>query len=223
MLKGGLGNQLFQLFAAARLAVTYKCPLVCTFSDSKRACSNGHLFHVPSEPKGLSLRTLRETREFAVTPLHGPGVRLDGYFQHAGYFHELFDECASLVRFKQFEHSKPGTVVHVRRTDYVSLSHIYVQLPLEYYTTACHTCEGPITIVTDCVDDYVRELATLLRADVRSSTAHDDFQFLCEHNSIVCANSTFSWWAGYLIRRRGGTAVLPPMFLTNGSTIDFPP
>lgn len=224
VLNGGLGNQLFQIFAGAALAIKTNRKLVCKHIDARRDCANGKLFFVKPEPS-INFKDFKEPREFEVCSsfpfLQTESIRLHGYFQHKNYFDMIFDECAKLISFPAPTHQYPGTAIHVRRTDYKNLAHIYVQLSKDYYVSSIQDMPRPFTIVTDECDAFVHDLAKTLSAEIRSNDTYSDFAFLCGHQNVVCANSTFSWWAGYLVKRRGGTVIVPKVFLRNGKTIEL--
>lgn len=221
-LQGGLGNQLFQIFTAAALAVRTNRGLCATFHESPtpRECFLGRVFHCKAQTCG---QIVRESREFSVQNFPDGNIHLVGYFQHKNYFDEWFEEAARLLDFQVPNVYLPGTAIHVRRTDFTKLQHIYVQLDKEYYTKALKHLPRPYTIVTDDPrDSFVVSLANEIAADeIRCTSTWEDFVFLASHTHLVCANSTFSWWAGYLAKRQGAHVTVPPVFLRNGSTISL--
>lgn len=221
--QGGLGNQLFQLFAGAALALDTQRTLCMYFDDHKRKGMNGSFYNVPIQPN-VRFQDHREAREFEYTPLPSRGnVRLHGYFQNVHYFQTRFREVVDLLGIKHdVTYVLPGTVIHVRRTDYTQLKHFYVQLDDTYYMKSVQDLPTPMTIVTDDAGDpYVKGLAERLGASVRSTNTVDDFWFISAHDNIVCANSSYSVMAALFARNRNANVNLkvPPKFLCNGCAI----
>jgi hypothetical protein len=67
----------------------------------------------------------------------------------------------------------------------------------------------------------VKDLAAELSATVYQRDTYTDFWFLYGHEYIVCANSTFSWWASYFAQRQHNATVLrPDVYLKSGATIE---
>jgi hypothetical protein len=221
--QGGLGNQLFQLFAGASLALDTNRNLCMYFDDHKRKSLNGIFYIVPQQPS-VRFQEHKETREFEFSPLPQRGnIRLHGYFQNVQYFQKRFSEIVDVLKIKHdVSYTLPGTVIHVRRTDYTTLKHFYVQLDDSYYLPSIHDLPKPFTIVTDDAQDaYVQNLASRLDATVRSTNTVDDFWFISAHDNIVCANSSFSVMAALFARKRNRDVrlKLPETFLCNGCAI----
>lgn len=220
---GGLGNQLFQLFAGAALALNTNRSICMSFHDHKRQNFNGSFYTVKEQPP-VRFSDYKEADIFAYKPLPQSGnVRLHGYYQNLRYFDGRLDD---IVRLLQIRHDTnvtyPGTVIHVRRTDYTTLQHLYVQLDDAYYLPSLQDLPAPYTIVTDDPNDpYVNKLSAHLHAAVRSTNTVDDFWFLSAFDNIVCANSSFSVMAAVFARRRnaGVNIRVPPKFFHSGGAI----
>lgn len=94
--------------------------------------------------------------------------------------------------------------IHVRRTDYLSLSHIHLNLSSEYYSNAIShfSTENSIFIIfSDDVTFIQNEpLFQNLPHKVIVDNPDDEYCFwlmsACTHNII--ANSSYSWWASYI-------------------------
>lgn len=94
--------------------------------------------------------------------------------------------------------------VHVRRTDYLSLSHIHLNLNMKYYLDAIShfSTENSIFIIfSDDVAFIQNEpLFQNLPHKIIVENPDDEFCFwlmsACTHNII--ANSSYSWWASYV-------------------------
>ncbi len=150
---------------------------------------------------------------------------LVGYWQSEKFFPDVRTQVRQSFRLSSslskpaarlFDrmHSGSSIAIHVRRGDYVSnpqAAAIYRQLSVEYYQR--------------CVDDWLeanphsqaiifsndiawcqQNLAfpcpvTLVTSDV-SAGAHEDLWLMTAAQAVVTANSTFSWWGGWLSQHR---------------------
>lgn len=218
---GGLGNQLFQLFTAYALGLKTNRPVYAKNTCSNREFANRIVFTVDTAVPNQTTRSYSEPKEFEVCALPESGsVCLVGYFQCSQYFDSLFWDIKKGLQISFPPERYPGTVLHVRKTDYVTFQHVYVQLGKAYYDNA-KSFPGPYSIVTDDKNHpFVQDLANDLSADVYSRDTYTDFWFLFGHSYIVCANSTFSWWASYFAQKDHDATVLrPTIYLTNGQSI----
>jgi hypothetical protein len=221
-LQGGLGNQLFQIFTGAAIAITTRRHLVCKHIDGNRRNYNGVYFHVQEEPTNIRFRDIIERQgqwfQYLNIPSHG-NIRLIGYFQNKDYFDHVFEQCKTLIRFHLERPVKelPGTAIHVRRGDFKNYPTIFELLDHSYYESQLKhaDCQRPWHIVTEAVNDpFVNELSALLEAE-SIHTGDDDFEYLLGHSNIIGANSTFSWWACYLAKkvRPQGHYTVPDSFV----------
>jgi hypothetical protein len=145
-----------------------------------------------------------------------------GYFQSYKYFESCKTEFVKMLhnpysqivestihQYKQpVETENNNTLVpisiHVRRTDYLSLSHIHLNLSSEYYSNAIShfSTENSIFIIfSDDVTFIQNEpLFQNLPHKVIVDNPDDEYCFwlmsACTHNII--ANSSYSWWASYI-------------------------
>ena len=219
---GGLGNQLFQLFTGVTLAHQTNRSFFVKNLCSNREFANKIVFTVDTRIPSERYTVYQEPTEFKLCALPDSGhVELRGYFQHSGYFNDLYREVTKTLQIRFPPERYPGTVLHVRKTDYELYKNIYVQLPKSYYLQ-CKTFPGPYTIVTDDPKHaFVADLAHELSARIVKRDTYTDFWFIYGHEYIVCANSTFSWWASYFAQKEHDATVLrPDAYLTNGSTIE---
>lgn len=219
---GGLGNQLFQLFTAYALGLRTQRPVYVKNTCTNREFANKIVFSVNTTLPEKPYRVVHEEREFQVGSLPESGdICLHGYFQCSKYFDDLYPKIVPALGIRFPPERYPGTVLHVRKTDYVTYSTIYVQLPKRYYMN-CKAFPAPYSIVTDDkTHPFVLDLAKDLHATIVQRDTYTDFWYLYGHEYIVCANSTFSWWASYFAQKEHNATVLrPDIYLTNGSTIE---
>ena len=251
--RGGIGNQLFCLFAGLALADKLECRLYIDPSQHRYTAHLPFLVDqlIRNSPSGLS-RTIECLREpqtqlgrliqkigiprccdfvepsFQFSPEFfstSKGSCAFGYFQSWRYLELVSIERRNEVR-EAINHlaSNPASfrprdiVIHVRRGDYLKsgVREIHGILPYQYYSNAIAALRsagqsGEIWVVSQ---DRLSDLNVLENAIGASVTQVDatspwtDLQTLISSPSLVIANSTFSWMAGWL--NQGVTPVVAP-------------
>lgn len=228
-LMGGIGNLLFIVATCYTLSKNNKSTLkfyTKMWNDNKRKniikynmFKNFHLDLNTSRNYNI---TYRENNFFYNT------IHLDsrinnciyGYFQSYKYFESCKTEFVKMLHnphFKTIEsviekykqdnndnNTLTPVSIHVRRTDYLSLSHIHLNLSSEYYSNAIShfSTENSIFILfSDDVKFIQNEpLFQNLPHKVIVDNPDDEYCFwlmsACTHNII--ANSSYSWWASYI-------------------------
>ena len=180
-------------------------------------------------------------RSFGYDPrLHvvRPGTTILGFFQSWRYF----DDCGAEIRYRMSRLTKPsdwylemcerigpgtGAIgLHVRRGDYMGLEEqkIHGLAARAYYERALLYLRqmgfcGPVYVSTDSRDIVSREFAGMgefLWIDPPPGTSpYEVVLVLSRVDGLVIANSSFSWWAGYLGERPGRVVIAPRPWFTN--------
>lgn len=148
-----------------------------------------------------------------------PGTTLVGYFQSWHYF----DGVADLL-FKRLSSSigklAPITL-HLRRGDYLNASTAKVHgLATADYARRAITLlnalgvVGSVAVFSDEQDRVARELdgfpANLIFPDQRGMGALASLQQLASSEHMIMSNSSFSWWAAWMMNRRTGGYIIAP-------------
>jgi hypothetical protein len=160
LINGGLGNQLFQVFAtlAAAIRTGGTCYFLRVPTDAvgKRPTYWNTLLRsltpltvIPTQENVQRFMRLPEHREpaFAYTPLLLPQTKLVGYFQSHKYFNdvqaEIYDKLQLLEQQRDSRAESAwfpsGTVtvaMHFRIGDYKNIQDSHPILPVEYYRRA---------------------------------------------------------------------------------------
>lgn len=145
-------------------------------------------------------------------------VYFEGYFQTEKYFKDYRKELLKDFSLKtklndlnkqMLEQIKSANSVsiHVRHGDYLNLQNVYKICSLDYYQKAidyiCQNTENPHFYIFSDDIEWVQENFKLqfpfTIVDINSSDeGYFDLELMkhCKHNII--ANSSFSWWAGWL-------------------------
>ena len=212
---GRLGNQLFQVASTVGIAekngLTWKLPVAV------ESASIGRLFRLTGSE--LMIDELDQYKEqngtFYEVQLDGftKGVSLHGYFQSRKYFASSTDTLRTIFSIPQtfverVLNEVPQVIgnsvtLHVRRGDYVQLSHLYILLGKGYYRDALEKLDDVdvVVIVSDDIEWCKANLSLELRVDVVYSPFKDeilDFVLLFLGKHSIIANSSFSWWSAYL-------------------------
>lgn len=213
-LQGGLGNQLFQLAAGETIATQTKRTFCIPQDVTPRTHhSDANYFDSIFRPwKGLysndpSTTTVAEP-SYHLQPwetLLDPAshhVALSGYFQNYRYIPEDF--CSRLALPTQpFDPS--GVFLHIRGGDYVGHPLHDVHLETCYYRWAIQQFPSDTHFYVFTNDVAYAKTMPFLKDIVHTFVETDELHALnCMRQCAggICANSTFSWWGGYLAPNR---------------------
>ena len=239
LLKGGLGNQLFQYACALNLARKFNLALAFDTTILKGGDSMGRHVEIDkmfAEPLQSALITasmpvLRESSpanlaaELRTLLDQGAAwIAVDGYFQSEDYFIEVRDEIkAALLKFRERhlgkEHLPRHTVaaigLHLRRHDYQHLG----LCADEYYIEAVNWFlrkfgdNIQFYLFTDepaySVNLFEHHVAATKITLVCKGSGLSDLLWLSTCDHFVIANSTFSWWAAYIGEREDSIIFAP--------------
>lgn len=170
-----------------------------------------------------------------------PGAILSGYFQSWRYFYDIAAELRQDLR-AHIPHSTwqeqtaahlrslgPWIAVHVRRGDYL-LAHnsgFHGLLGRDYYERALALLnstgiQGQLVLFSDDLQSAKAMLGDLAldavliepSADVH---AMESIGLIAQAPAIITANSSFSWWGGWLADPQRSTVVCPSPWLNQGA------
>jgi len=158
-LKGGLGNQLFQIFAVMAYSLKQHKPFKFLYTDSVPSVTPRHSYwdsflkslktftiHTyPANIKMINHNGMDYKELFA--PLENENTIFDGYFQSYKYFEERQDDIYRLIRLEYqraeclAKHGGTGGLVntismHFRLGDYKNLGHFHPIMGFDYYKNA---------------------------------------------------------------------------------------
>ena len=153
-LYGGLGNQLFQLFATIAYSINHGIPFKIIYTENlgKRPVYWGSFLSDISSYLSIDIEldTLYKIKQNGGNILEAPPknipVILDGYFQSPIFFENLYSDISAIcgidalrkeAQMKLYKNENHTTIsMHFRRGDYKELQHIHPIMPLEYYENA---------------------------------------------------------------------------------------
>lgn len=163
--------------------------------------------------------------------IEGP-IRLRGYFQSPKYFwhhqeaikNKLLSASIKNPQVRELADTlgQSWTAVHVRLGDYARLTNIYNQLGLDYYNRALTQLgisrqDGPLVVFSDSPTE-AREVvqgADLYPPSEIFRAAGDLLLLMSQSSAFVGANSTLSWWAGFLGFRNPGDTIFPAIWFSS--------
>lgn len=167
---------------------------------------------------------------------------LHGYFQSEGFFSKTpvaIESVRNAFRFSDsvlaetarfpVERYAGFAGLHVRRGDYLRLSHVLPPLPAAYYRSAMASMPAAAGfLVFGCTDQESRQWAkanlvddagrpVVLVDDVRKPVHPDqdiaagsDMHLFSTLSQVAISNSTFAWWGAWLNEDRIGKNVFAP-------------
>lgn len=210
-LRGGLGNQLFQLALGnilaqslgRKLSVGGKVDLISAES-------------YPRTPaiKGLDLNRCEVLSDHVIyrdqlikAQKHHKTLVLDGWFQRYSYYAQHKAGIINLFRDSLFNRVEGGNeselVFHIRTTNYRRpnvRARYMMPLSINYFRSAfqSRTWQKAYIVTDDREDELVLAVQALTNAEIISNNQIDDFNFIRNSKNIVLSTSTFSWWAAWL-------------------------
>lgn len=234
-IKGGLGNQLFQLVTAYVYGLDHNKLLQVVKKQQSPSVFNSRTTywdtvfkHIETLNKRFPINHRYTQPGFAYTqiPKMDGNVALDGYFQSYKFFDHRRDDVVGLLHFDEeecqrlinrYRGDKELVSVHFRRGDYKKLQHYHNVLTLDYYKKAFSNFDG-VDYLVFCEE----EDKPVIESELKGNFPNTQFQFslndvadytqlymmsLCDHNII--ANSSFSWWGAYLNNNPNKKVIAP--------------
>jgi hypothetical protein len=229
-LVGGLGNQLFQIATGFEYAKKHNKNLL--LDDSKWTISHASPGKRPETYKKTLFKNFRFSSQHNTTPTaiyekrfnydelpdEKGDVVLHGYFQSEKYFSEYAEEFKSMLDFGQtadFNIQNFGSMnvaAHIRRSDYLMHRNVHYVCDTEYFNKAfSFFVSDTIDVYSDSMSYVVEEFQFPYRKNLRFVTGCDDVKtlyMLSQYDNLIASNSSFSWWASFLGKKK--TKIIVP-------------
>lgn len=222
-LKGGLGNQLYQIAAINAHCKDNNLEFFIDY-DLHHACGQGRHPSVYREGLFKNFKPLNISSDFELyieptftytkIPKIEKNVMFDGYFQSYKYFEKYKQELnnwfsldAELTKTinnnldkLRNKTNKKIVGVHIRRGDYTHNPDIHPTITKKYYDKARQLFNDHVFVYA--TDDYQRVHAEFKFNDsdihVNGKNELYDFHTLSLCDSIIIGNSSFAAWSSYL-------------------------
>lgn len=160
---------------------------------------------------------------------------LDGFFQNESYFKEYKEDISKEVLKGVREKIVWGdddekdldklVAIHVRLGDIVGFQKHFIDLG-EYYERAIKHCLSVdsslkfVLVSDDHIGNIERFYPKLTKyPKVKSDSELYDFYLMTRCRAVVCANSTFSWWAAWVNISRDKLVTIPSRWLNDRDSI----
>jgi hypothetical protein len=213
-LMGGLGNQMFQIATAyAHSKRTGR-----TLKVSQRTVGGRDTYWDTWFSKLKDTISARKSGVtwaepgFSYTPIPVTATVLNGYFQSSLYFQDYADDIRSLFHpgntidmIMRSRHAVilakkgVGTVIHIRRGDYLALPELHGILTAGWFRNACMGRDPADLVVFSDDLAWCREQDFLKGATfVDEPDAAVALHLMSQFSRFILSNSSFSWWAAWL-------------------------
>lgn len=227
---GGIGNQLFQVAAGYVYADT-------TDRDFKIDCSKWHASQGrnPLEYKDTIFKnfeygvgkdtTLIVEDRFGYEPLPDVDgdVSIEGYFQSMKYFEYYVDEFINKLNLPEVRTDfikEKNVAFHIRRGDYLKFPDIF-DIGNEYFRRQFFNFgDYQINVFTDSPELILKEFDGYDFNLIQTSSEINDLTLISQHDNVVCSNSSFSWWAS-LLGKKKDKIIVPDKWLKGEDCSDI--
>lgn len=192
--------------------------------------------------KNDNIKTVRiDENNKLYIPNFNRDIELFGYFQSYKYFDENIDKILELIKFrdiqneikeenpKYFSKDTYKISMHFRLGDYKHLTDYHPVMPYKYYEEALNNVltkleKQDIEILYCCekednkiVNETIERLKSIYN-DIIFTKVEDDLEdwkqmvIMSMCNSNIIANSSFSWWSGYLNNNKNKIVIYPSIW-----------
>lgn len=127
-------------------------------------------------------------------------IRMHGYFQSVGLWNNHGDRVSGFWDLEPVIKNTQDIVIHLRLADYFSERVQSVINPNWYHSILREESFRKLYIVVapHVTNKKYLESFRVYNPVIVSDTPKHDFNFIRSFDRIICANSSFSWWAAYL-------------------------
>lgn len=238
----GLGNRLFQVSFIYSYGKKYKKEFRYIENQHNPHSSINYLQTTYPFLKQITLdspQIIKEEDHKCISYTDFPNVDKDtifqGYFQCDKYFREYKKEIQNLFTFPEIsiQPSEKSIFLHVRRGDYLYSPNHYIDLTL-YYLKCLQFVKKEkgdfdLYIVSDDIGYCKKELSKLFNKLLSNVVYVENLNELetmslmrsCKLGGI-CANSSFSWWGGYLNTNDEKMVFFPSQWFRNPKYQEWP-
>lgn len=201
---GRCGNQIFSYIFARILAIKNNLKLITMFPYQNLLKTTPHEEGRIINDPDINVNDLyydQHEVDWYSKKLNGK-VQVSGFFQWPNYYEgyeKLINSFFELPKINK----RPTTdiVLHYRLKDYHDPGLKSVIHPGWYQNILGSILrinrKNKIYIVTDDPGDKILDALSIYKPDIISISPEHDFHFIREFDTIICGNSSFSWWAAF--------------------------
>jgi hypothetical protein len=219
LLRGGLGNILFQVSTAYAVSKRDNMDFCVDLSKyhGGRYDVNKYFPNILRKIKVCNFFNHdfffgESQHTYSGIPKFSSDTKLNGYFQSEKYFKEYRKEILELLspnseiinklenRFGEIL-KKDTCSIHIRRGDYIHLSEYYFNLPLNYYEKSVNIIGSNKTFLVFSDDiEWCKSNLDFIENKIFIDDLEDYeslyLMSLCKNN--ITSNSTFGWWGAWM-------------------------
>lgn len=226
-LQGGLGNFLFQISAAISLAsnnndyAIFSSERAFIVHEPINKYLDNIFLNIKFQKEAIPVYYQYNEPAFEYQPIpYKPNLMLYGYFQSEKYFNtSLINDVFSIpfdietqIKNKYSSILSNNTCsIHVRHGDYIRFPEHHPLCTLKYYNDAMQLMppDTKFLIFSDnikwCKENFIGDQFIFIEDQ---SDVYDLYLMSLCNNNII-ANSSFSWWAGWLNKNPNKIVVTP--------------
>lgn len=233
---GRLGNQLFQVASIYSLSldlnVDFKLPLYVKNHEHFNIDVMFNIDHLLSDVNADFIEYNEPSQCYVdIKSVIDPksNINFNGFFQSEKYFENNRDAILNLFTIKSeimsssekiysfIKNKFPTDIIvslHVRRDDYLKLSHKHVNLSMEYYKHAVKKLnqiigDFKLIVFSDEIDWCKNNLFFDNIIFYSDNNCYVDLCLMSMFDHNIIANSTFSWWGAYLNKNKNKIVISP--------------
>lgn len=219
MMKGGLGNMMFQMAAGKSLSLELNTEFAYTMEKWESVTqhkidhfSNTIFKSIPEiKLSDLTARMIIYTEPFfnySAIPIKN-NIILNGYFQSEKYFSKNKEAIKSLFCINKNMNYQDYFFLHVRRGDYLKYSDSHPVCDLSYYHQGMKNFgnDAKFVVLSDDLEWCKNNLKGKNIEYSNTKTELEDLSIMASCKGGVIANSSFSWWGAWL---SGSNQVIAP-------------
>ncbi len=151
---------------------------------------------------------------FVINGFHQSEKYFIKYEKEIREFFKIPNEVKQFIdhKYKNLFNGDKLTSIHVRRGDYLKLSHVHKVLPIEYYNEAINKLDS-ITDKFIVFSNDIEWCQTVFIGDkyifIDNEKDYIELYLMSLCNNHVIANSSFSWWGAWLNPDKNKTVIAP--------------
>jgi hypothetical protein len=235
--QGGLGNQLFIIFAALGTAISQNKIFKITKHDStypRGTYWDTLLSKLPTVEK-IEERIDHnfEEKDYSIVeaiPVYKGNTSIKGFFQSSFYFSHISEKIREIIGLKKIDQmivdkkikklrekwsGKDLIMIHVRRGDYLKHSDFHLNLPKEYYYKSLKHFDQDKSVfiifsddIEYCKNELFKDIH--LNFDYISDVDYRELIMMSMMDGGIIANSSFSWWGAWLMDPKCEKKIVAP-------------
>lgn len=233
VLKGGLGNNLFQLSTAISYGLNFEKKIYVDYRDINHGHKNINSY-ISNIFRNIRFDTLvdsfniynEKNFKYSEIPHFDKNIKLVGYFQSEKYFKKHRNNLLNLFSISKDLKDKLYDLygyylinnpisIHIRRGDYLKLQQFHPVLPLSYYQQAIEYfgSDNYFMIFSDDIN-WCKENFDFLKNKifVESLEDYEEIYLISSCNHNINANSSFSWWGSWLNTNEHKKVIFPSLW-----------